>query len=206
MELLSKVEQLKSDNDKIEHALELQQAKIKDLLAKAEELENLNHDNASVIESLRLRNDDYKAAVDHKNSVIAQLEKVTHPISRKSRFCSRNTRPRTVSTIWCWRTACATRTCWLKSSTTSTRWSRWCWRRRRSSRPRNSTSASSGRSFRRTPRRARTRPSPRSLRRRSAGFLAARVFLRRRRPISASRQRRRKETAPTRYSGILCAN
>ena len=38
MELLSKVEQLKSDNDKIEHALELQQAKIKDLLAKAEEL------------------------------------------------------------------------------------------------------------------------------------------------------------------------
>ena len=33
-------------------------------------------DNLSVIESLRIRNDDYKEAIENKNSSIAQLEKV----------------------------------------------------------------------------------------------------------------------------------
>lgn len=76
MELLSKIEQLKSEKEKTDFALQQQQEKVITLALKVDELENLNLDNTSVIESLRLRNDDYKEAINHKNGVIAQLEKV----------------------------------------------------------------------------------------------------------------------------------
>lgn len=84
---MSKLEQHRSENDKLEHALEMQQLKIRDQQNKLEELERLNLDNMSVIESLRLRNDDYKAAIEHKNISISQLEKVLSFLYRKNKFC-----------------------------------------------------------------------------------------------------------------------
>jgi hypothetical protein len=68
-------------------------------------MESINNDNLSVIESLRIRNDDYKAALDHKNASISQLEKVLPSRCRTKQCSFRNSRTRTRSSIWCSPTA-----------------------------------------------------------------------------------------------------
>jgi len=92
MELLSKIEQLKSEKEKADVAVQQKQEKVISLALKVDELYNLNLDNTSVIESLRLRNDDYKEAIKHKNGVIAQLEKVLTLLYSKNRYCWRSTK------------------------------------------------------------------------------------------------------------------
>lgn len=66
----------------MEHALELQRTRINEYEKKIEELETTNMDNLSVIESLRIRNEDYKEAIESKNKSISQLEKVLSELCR----------------------------------------------------------------------------------------------------------------------------
>jgi len=66
----------------LEHALELQRTRINEYEKKIEELETTNMDNLSVIESLRIRNEDYKEAIESKNKSISQLEKVLSELCR----------------------------------------------------------------------------------------------------------------------------
>jgi chromosome condensin MukBEF ATPase and DNA-binding subunit MukB len=105
LELMEKLERYKAECEKLEHALELQRSKISQYERQLEDMESINNDNLSVIESLRIRNDDYKAALDHKNASISQLEKVLPSRCRTKQCSFRNSRTRTRSSIWCSPTA-----------------------------------------------------------------------------------------------------
>jgi predicted RNase H-like nuclease (RuvC/YqgF family) len=59
MELLRRIEQLKSENERFEYSLEKQHEKINELERKKEDLEKMNFDHISTIESLRISNQDY---------------------------------------------------------------------------------------------------------------------------------------------------
>lgn len=61
-------------------------------------MESLNNDNLSLIESLRIRNEDYRDAIDRKNEAISQLEKVRFYICRTNKFSLKSTSKKTSST------------------------------------------------------------------------------------------------------------
>lgn len=53
--------------------MNMQRRKITEYEQKIEEMEQINIDNLSVIESLRIRNEDYKEAIENKNASISEL-------------------------------------------------------------------------------------------------------------------------------------
>ena len=72
-------------------------------------------DNLSIIESLRIRNEDYKEAIESKNSSISQLEKVNIVLIRIKLFYWKNIKTKKRSITWYWQTALGIRTCLQKN-------------------------------------------------------------------------------------------
>ena len=82
MELLRKIEQLSSENQRNEYVMEKQVSKINDLERKIVELENINSDNLSMIEALKITHEELQESNNEKDNIIKQIEEVNPPIFR----------------------------------------------------------------------------------------------------------------------------